>query len=79
MSLKRLLLSAFALVLSLPQSTDPLAVNRQPVTPRPLPVVSNKLLVHQPEKAPDIDKLKQSDWYATAMKNMQEAEYYFKK
>lgn len=77
MNLRPLLLTSLACLLSLTQATDQAAVTQSTATFRPS--LPNGLLDHQPQKAPDIDKLKQSDWYTTAMKNMQDGEYHFNK
>jgi hypothetical protein len=79
MNLKPLLLTFVASMLSLSQITDPAAVSQSPVTFHPPSIPPNGLIGRQPQKAPDIDNLKQSDWYSSAMKNMQEGEYHFNK
>ncbi|SDG58856.1 Por secretion system C-terminal sorting domain-containing protein [Dyadobacter soli] len=79
MNLKPLLLLTLALMPSLPLRTDPQAVNHLPERLHLLPVASRKPLARQPEKTTGVEKLKQSDWYAAAMKNMREGEYHFKK
>ncbi|MHA4739578.1 FG-GAP-like repeat-containing protein [Dyadobacter sp. MSC1_007] len=77
MKQKLLLLSFLAWLLSLTLLTGPPAVNQSTATFQRSP--PSGLLERKPQKAIDIQGLKQSTWYSTAMKNMQEGEYHFNK
>jgi hypothetical protein len=81
MNLKPLLLTFLVSLLSLSQATDPAAITQTNSTATFLPslIPRNGISEHQQLPAPDIDQLKQSNWYATALKNMQEGEYHFNK
>jgi hypothetical protein len=79
MNLKPLLLTFLASLLSLSQITDPAAVSHPDRPIRPFHPSHPMALLERQLPAPDIDQLKQSNWYATAMKNMQEGEYHFNK
>jgi hypothetical protein len=57
--------------------TGPPAVNQSTATFQRSP--PSGLLERKPQKATDIQGLKQSTWYSTAMKNMEEGEYHFNK
>jgi hypothetical protein len=77
MKQKLLLLSFLAWLLSLTLLTGPPAVNQSTATFQRSP--PSGLLERKPQKATDIQGLKQSTWYSTAMKNMEEGEYHFNK
>jgi hypothetical protein len=79
MNLKPLLSTVLVLLLFLTQVTDRPAATQSIATFRPSLTSTNGLSGHQPQRTTDIDGLKQSDWYATAMKNMREGEYHFHK
>jgi hypothetical protein len=80
MNIKPLLVTILVFLLSSSPITDPAGTTQtqSSIAFHPwLPHNDFEKSQHQP--APDIDKLKQSDWYTTAMKNMQEGEYHFNK
>lgn len=68
-----------ALLLSLSQITGPTAITQSSVAFNPTQIAPNGLSASKPQETTDVGKLKQSGWYATAMKNVQEGEYHFNK